>query len=104
MQPYQHPITFESSGNLARDYQFAFGDYDTNLTAYLPADRNAKILDIGCGWGQFLTWLKQKNYRDLEGIDLGSDQIEYCRSIGLNVSRVSDSTRYLREKTNTYDM
>jgi hypothetical protein len=44
MKPYQHPITFEASGNLAQDYQFAFADYDTNLTSHLPANRSAKDL------------------------------------------------------------
>jgi len=103
MKPYQHPITFKSSGNLALDYQFAFADYETNLTPYLPADRAAKILDIGCGWGQFLSWLKQKNFHNLEGIDVGADQIEHCRSIGLNASCATDSLLFLREKSETYD-
>jgi SAM-dependent methyltransferase len=104
MKPYQHPITFQPSGNLDQDYQFAFADYDTNLTTYLPADRNAKILDIGCGWGQFLSWLKQKNYRNLEGIDVGSEQIEHCRSIGLSAFRAPDTILYLRENVETYDL
>jgi len=104
MKPYQHPITFARTGNLGNDYQFAFADYETNLANYLPADRDAKILDIGCGWGQFLSWLKQKNYRNLEGIDMGSDQIEHCRSIGLNTSQVADSIVYLRERIETFDL
>jgi len=104
MKPYQHPITFARTGNLGNDYQFAFADYETNLANYLPADRDAKILDIGCGWGQFLSWLKQKNYRELEGIDMGSDQVEHCRSVGLNASQASNSILYLRERVETYDL
>jgi SAM-dependent methyltransferase len=104
MKPYQHPITFASTGNLVQDYQFAFADYETNLANHLPFDRDAKILDIGCGWGQFLSWLKQKNYCHLEGIDMGSDQVEHCRSIGLNTSHAPDSILYLRERVDTYDL
>ena len=104
MKPYQHPVTFAATGNLGNDYQFAFADYETNLANYLPVDREARILDIGCGWGQFLSWVKQKNYSHLEGIDMGSDQVEHCRSIGLNVSRATDSIRYLRERVETYDL
>jgi 2-polyprenyl-3-methyl-5-hydroxy-6-metoxy-1,4-benzoquinol methylase len=104
MKPYQHPITFKSSGNLVLDYQFAFADYETNLTPYLPANREAKILDIGCGWGQFLSWLKQKNFHNLEGIDVGADQIEHCQSIGLNASCAPNSLLFLREKSETYDL
>ena len=104
MKPYQHPITFARTGNLGNDYQFAFADYETNLANYLPVDREARILDIGCGWGQFLSWLKQKNYRHLEGIDMGSDQVVHCRSLGLNASQASDSVLYLRERVETYDL
>jgi SAM-dependent methyltransferase len=104
MKPYQHPITFASTGNLVQDYQYAFDDYETNLANHLPVDPHARILDIGCGWGQFLSWLKQKNYRNLEGIDMGSDQIEHCRSIGLNTSLAPDSIRYLCERAETYDL
>src|ERR1044072_1333350 len=104
MKPYQHPITFASTGNLTQDYQYAFQDYETNLANRLPRDRDARILDIGCGWGQFLSWLKEKNYRNLEGIDMGSDQIEHCRSIGLNASLAPDTIRYLVERAETYDL
>ena len=104
MNAHQHPVTFQPSGNLVQDYQFAFEDYETNVAAHLPLDRNAKILDIGCGWGQFLIWLKVKNYSNLEGIDVGADQIEHCRSIGINASRAPDSTLYLNERVETYDV
>jgi SAM-dependent methyltransferase len=104
MSAYQHPITFQPSGNLDQDYQFAFADYETNLARHLPADRNAKILDIGCGWGQFLSWLRAKHFTNLEGIDLGSDQVEHCRSLGLNASRAIDSVSYLNERAETYDL
>ena len=104
MKPYQHPITFASTGNLTQDYQYAFQDYETNLANHLPRDRDARILDIGCGWGQFLSWLKQKDYRNLEGIDMGSDQIEHCRSIGLNASLAPDTIGYLCERAGTYDL
>lgn len=104
MKQYQHPITFQPSGNPGQDYGFAFANYEADLARHLPSDRDAKILDVGCGWGQFLSWLKQKGYRNLVGIDVGSDQIEHCRAMGLNVSRSPDSTLYLRERPETYDL
>lgn len=104
MKPYQHPITFQPSGNLGQDYQFAFADYEVNLATYLPPDREAKILDIGCGWGQFLSWLREKKYSNLEGIDLGADQVAHCRSIGLSAYQALDSTAYLGERLRAYDL
>jgi 2-polyprenyl-3-methyl-5-hydroxy-6-metoxy-1,4-benzoquinol methylase len=104
MKPYQHPVTFHATGNLSQDYQFAFADYETNLTAHLPPDRNAKILDIGCGWGQFLSWVKEKGFSQLEGIDIGVDQAQHCQAIGLNAAQVPDPLSYLRDRVQTYDV
>lgn len=101
---YQHPITFSLSGNLAQDYKNAFEDYDLNLLPYLPSHKSARIIDVGCGWGQFLSWLRSKGYSQVEGVDMGAAQIEHCHSIGLDVQRASDSTRFLTQRSETYDM
>ena len=30
---------------------------------HLPAERNARILDLGCGYGEFLCFLQRAGYR-----------------------------------------
>ena len=104
MNEYQHPITFCPTGNLIQDYKNAFEDYELNLTPHLPINKDAHFLDVGCGWGQFLLWLKKKGYSNLEGVDIGLAQVEYCRSLGLDVHRASESGLFLSERPNSFDM
>lgn len=35
-----------------------FSDFELNYARYLPGHKDAKILDIGCGRGQFISYLK----------------------------------------------
>jgi len=56
----------------------------TPTLRYIP--RNSTLLDVGCGKGTFLLWLK-KHRPDVktEGIDINPKYVEICRSKGLNV-------------------
>lgn len=49
----------------------------------LPADKDVRILDAGCGEGSFLTYLRELGYRDLAGFDLSEENVEICRREGL---------------------
>ena len=60
--------------------------YDWYTKDWLPADRQAAILDIGCGSGQFLYYLRSKGYENAQGIDLDRDQVEVARGLGLQAT------------------
>ena len=45
-----------------------------------------KVLDIGCGRGEFLSLLKE-NGIDAKGIDLNEDMVLYCQKNGLDASQ-----------------
>jgi SAM-dependent methyltransferase len=49
----------------------------------LPNDRNARILDLGCGYGEFVYFLQRKGYTNAKGIDLNHRQLEVGRSLGV---------------------
>jgi SAM-dependent methyltransferase len=101
---YEHPITFTQTGNPSRDFAVACASYEADLSDKLPADCNAKVLDIGCGWGQFLWFLRQKGYTTLQGIDLGSRQVEFCRSKQFEAEQCANPVSYLDEREKTYDL
>ncbi len=48
---------------------------------FLPRDRNSRILDLGCGAGHFLYFLRSLGYNNLSGIDISRDQIEQAKKI-----------------------
>jgi len=65
----------------------------------LPADRAAPILDLGCGMGHFLYFLKQQGYTGHWGIDSGADQVAFCRErVTDRVERTTDTVGYLRDR------
>jgi 2-polyprenyl-3-methyl-5-hydroxy-6-metoxy-1,4-benzoquinol methylase len=58
--------------------------YDWYTRGWLPSDGTTSILDIGCGSGQFLYFLRSKGYGNAVGIDLDRAQVEVARSLGLD--------------------
>jgi 2-polyprenyl-3-methyl-5-hydroxy-6-metoxy-1,4-benzoquinol methylase len=72
--------------------------YQSTILPFLPEDKTAPILEIGCGVGQFLYFLKKQGYSSHLGIDIGREQIELCEDhVTPQVLWVPDTNRYLAE-------
>lgn len=70
--------------------------YRHNYARFLPKNKQAKILEIGCGLGQFLEFLGQSGFDDILGVDISSEAIDYCRSKGILKARlISDLADFL---------
>ena len=86
------------------EYENTSNTYHSYYGNFLPGELHAPILDIGCGAGQFLYYLKKRGYTNFTGIDLSSDSIEYCKkNIASDVS-FADAFEYLPKKTGTYSV
>jgi SAM-dependent methyltransferase len=57
--------------------------YWYGLRDYLPADKEQMCLDLPCGYGNFLYFLKKHGYRNCRGYDLDPRQVELARSLDL---------------------
>jgi 2-polyprenyl-3-methyl-5-hydroxy-6-metoxy-1,4-benzoquinol methylase len=51
---------------------------------WLDVPRSTPVLDIACGSGQFLYFLRQEGFTDLVGIDLDRTQVEIGRALDLD--------------------
>lgn len=71
---------------------------------FLPSTKDAKIIDLGCGYGNMVWWLQNRGFYDAEGIDISAEQIEIGREFGIINLAVADIREYLTEKENTYDV
>jgi 2-polyprenyl-3-methyl-5-hydroxy-6-metoxy-1,4-benzoquinol methylase len=71
---------------------------------HLPEDKNAEILDIGCGDGNTVYWLQQAGYKNAQGIDLSEEQINKGRSMGIKNLECTDLARYLSVNKTQYDL
>ncbi len=62
-------------------------DYQSSLGGLLPLNKKVKILDLGCGKGFLIQFLKLKGYDNVLGVDISQDQVEYAKQLGLQVIR-----------------
>ena len=69
----------------------------------LPHDKSAKILDIGCGFGQTIKALSALGYTSVRGVDISDEALGHCRDLGLNVEKVSDLANYMTKNREEYD-
>lgn len=84
------------------EYENTFKSYHAYFGNFLPNDKNAPILDVGCGTGHFLYYLKKRGYNNFLGIDLSPDNINFCKK---NISphvELTDAFDYLLGKNLFY--
>ena len=70
---------------------------------FLPKDKNAKIIDLGCGNGSFVYWLQQNGYLNAEGVDVSPEQIKAAQDLGIKNIYQDDCKNYLTGKKEIYD-
>lgn len=68
------------------------------IRCHMPQDKNARILDLGCGFGALLYWLKQAGYCSLEGIDRSPEQVQGAHKLGLDFVREGDIVESLESR------
>ncbi len=74
------------------------------LIPLIGADKQAPLLDFGCGGGEFLEFLRSEGFGQLHGIDRSQQQVARCLKRGLsNVEFVSDSGRWLGDHKQAFD-
>lgn len=89
-------VAFEDKFRGTRD------DIQGRLQAYLPyvskfaGQADARVVDIGCGRGEWLELLKQHDIA-ATGVDLNSAMVDVCRSVGLQ-AEYGDAVEWLRRQ------
>jgi 2-polyprenyl-3-methyl-5-hydroxy-6-metoxy-1,4-benzoquinol methylase len=78
--------------------------YEDNFGPLLPPDKNAGILEIGCGAGQLLYYIRSKGYRSLVGVDLGEEQVGYLTRMGIEGHVISSISGFLEKRHGSYDL
>jgi 2-polyprenyl-3-methyl-5-hydroxy-6-metoxy-1,4-benzoquinol methylase len=68
----------------------------------LPPDKSTKILDIGCGFGEWLMLLNEQGYTNCQGVDISPEQVETAKSLGLVNVQVANVFEYLENHSGTF--
>ena len=61
-------------------------------------NKESKILDYGCGFGQSMASLQKSGYSNVYGVDIEDEALKYCEKANLNVKRL-----HLQKLDNPFD-
>ncbi len=87
------PAAFE---NLRAFYRATHGPW-------LPTSRSARILEVGCGSGQFCYFLQKEGYTRFEGVDASPQMLEVCRRMGVANARQGNALTHLHAHADEFD-
>jgi SAM-dependent methyltransferase len=77
--------------------------YDYYFRKWLPEDREVAIVDLACGSGKLLFFFKQRDYKNLQGVDISPEQVKLAQQICQDVSAVS-ALEYLADHPDSFDL
>src|SRR5688572_20960360 len=64
------------------------------LKRNFPADRHIRVLDLGCGHGSLLSFLKKHGYTNVAGVDTSREQVALAHRLGVNEVRLGDAREF----------
>jgi len=70
-----------------------FGSFDRTVGQWLPHDNDAPLLDVACGEGSLLMYLRHRGFTDLQGFDLSPENVAICHQLGLSFVQEGDALR-----------
>lgn len=77
--------------------------YSKELLPFVTVNKQARILDIGCGNGAMLAALQQSGFSNMQGIDVSPEQVSEAKAMGINQVEVADASTFLKEHKDTFD-
>ncbi len=87
-----------------KEYENSFAQFELNYREFISPAQDPNILDIGCGTGHFLYYLEKKGCTHFLGIDVSSQQVDFCREHVSKKVKIADAFEHLRDKKNKYDV
>lgn len=99
-QSYYRRWHDDSPEHLARMIRH-FGE---KLAPHLPPDRQARVLDVGCGMGFALEALRARGYQNLQGIEIDARQASAAQARNFTVAHVVESNAWLRAHPGSFEL
>jgi len=95
---------FESKGSYLESCRHYLDYYEKLYGEYMPKNKKANILEIGCGWGWFLYYMDNKGYKNILGVDPDAHRLSVINKFGIHKTRKIDAFAFLKNKKNFYDL
>jgi len=87
-----------------KDIKRQFTIWNKYFYKFLPKDKQASVIEVGCGNGGLIYWLHSIGYVNSSGIDASLEQVEYAKSLGIEKVSQADLTVFLKDKIESYDV
>lgn len=90
----------KSFASAARKYRWNYRRF------FRAVPKDAAILDVGCGVGQFLFYLNRAGFQNVLGIDISADIVQRAKAQqpALDFRHVPNSEVFLRDHTTCFDV
>jgi len=62
---------------------------------HFPADRNAAIIDLGCGHGALIHFARLAGYQNMRGVDVSPEQVSAAKKLGIEGVEQADLLSFL---------
>ena len=85
------------------EYAAAARQFRRRWAGLLPLDRGAAILELGCGAGHFVKFLREGGYERVEGIDRSAREIARAAAAGIDGLRCIDAGERLTGSKEEFD-
>lgn len=92
----------ERMGGIENSYAVQERYFRKNYLKYMPENRSACIVDLGCGMGHFLNFARKSGYKNVVGCDASKECVDFCKKRKFEVVQKSIFT-FLKGKENCYD-
>jgi len=74
-----------------------------NYLKFLPANKDARILELGCGWGMQMMAVKMLGYTNVVGVDVSGECVQICKQHDLQAEQ-RDIASFLDACKEQYDV
>lgn len=92
--------TFEES-SIARRRE----EVQHTLKRFIPSRKDLRIVDLGCGHGDYVYHLRELGYENVEGVDVSQEQVELARALGVEGVVCDEIEKYLQsQEPNSIDV
>lgn len=61
-----------------------------DILPHLPRDKSSRVVDIGCGQGELVAWLRSEGFANATGIDVSPEQVALAHRRGIESVRLGD--------------
>lgn len=97
-------IDISSDASFKKWYDISYTYYSELIPQLVESLKGLKILELGCGIGGFLFYLRKENHVDFLGVDNSDEQLSYCKKYVSEKVINEDALVFLSKNTIKYDL